>query len=379
MRILQVHTHYRQAGGEDAVVAAESALLRDSGHEVVEWRNANPTDPVASIKALAVGAWNRGAARRFQTETDGSFDVAHIHNTWYATTASILPGLVERGIPIVMTLHNYRLTCANALLLRDGAPCELCVGSSPWSAVRYSCYRDSRPASLFAAAAIALNRKQDAWAGTVDRFLVLTEFARRTWVRAGLPADKIMVKSNFVADPGERPAAPSESTRILSVGRLSEEKGMRTLVEAWRQSNPAGFTLSIAGDGPLLDELTATAPEGVEFLGRVDSDEVRRLMLTSRSLVFPSEVYEGMPITLLEAMAAGLPVVASNHGSMVEMIEPLGSDWLTPPGDVAEWAARLDALGTADVNGAGAMAREQWERHYAPAVALPALEAAYRL
>ena len=87
MRILQVHTHYRQAGGEDAVVAAESALLRDSGHEVVAWRNATPTDPVASIKALAVGAWNRSAARRFQTETGGSFDVAHIHNTWYATTA----------------------------------------------------------------------------------------------------------------------------------------------------------------------------------------------------------------------------------------------------------------------------------------------------
>ncbi len=377
MRILQIHTHYRQPGGEDAVVAAESELLRRAGHEVVEWRNRNPDRPAATIGALAVGAWNRSTAARFAEETVGEHDVAHVHNTWFATTPSILADLERRGTPIVMTLHNYRLTCANALLLRDGAPCELCIGSHPWHAVRHACYRGSRAQSLFAAGAIAGNRRTGAW-DRVDRFLALTEFARRTMAEAGLPQDKLVVKPNFVADPGPRAAPPSSSGRVLFVGRLAPEKGVRTLVEAWNAADTGDLELTIAGDGPLTAELADIAGAGVHVVGRVDADEVRRLMLDSRALVFPSQWYEGMPMTMLEALAAGLPILASDLGSMTEIVAPLGPSWLTAPGDIGGLAEALRGLATADVDGAGALARELWATRYSPDVALGALLAAYR-
>lgn len=378
MRILQIHTRYRQAGGEDAVVAAEAELLRRAGHEVVQWQTANPMASGPAAVALVKSAWNRSAADTFATEIDGSFDVAHVHNTWYATSPSILPVLTERGIPIVMTLHNYRLTCANALLLRDGSPCELCVGAAPWSAVRYACYRRSRVESLLAARAIAVNRRKNVWADGVDRFLALTEFARATMVRSGLPEDKVVVKPNFVEDPGPRPAPPSTSRNVLFVGRLSREKGVATLIDAWDRARPAGLELTIAGDGDLADELRARGTPGVTFTGRIDGAEVRRLMLSSRALVFPSEWYEGMPITLLEAMAAGLPILASDLGSMTEMIEPLGAEWLVTAASVDAWATALAGLEQAAVDEAGVVARATWTTRYSPAVAVDALEAAYR-
>lgn len=377
MRILQIHTHYRQPGGEDAVVAAEAALLRSTGHDVVEWRNANPSSTTEAVRMLTTSAWNRSTARRFATETAGTFDVAHVHNTWFATTPSILPDLVDREIPVVMTLHNYRLTCANALLLRDGAPCELCVGTHPWNAVRYRCYRDSTAESLLAATAIALNRRRGAW-DRVDRFLALTDFARDTMVRAGLPAEKVVVKPNFVEDPGTRPAAPSASNRILFVGRLAPEKGPGTLLEAWQALGETDLELAVAGDGPMHDELAARQVPGVTMLGRQDGSEIRRLMLESRALVFPSEWYEGMPITLLEAMAAGLPILASDLGSMTEMVGALGEKWLTTAGDADAWAAAIGGLAAADVDAAGSAARTTWESRYSPTVALTGLLDAYR-
>jgi glycosyltransferase involved in cell wall biosynthesis len=377
MRILQIHTHYRQPGGEDAVVTAESRLLRSAGHVVTEWRNRNPEQPVATIAALAVGAWNRSTAARFAIETHGNHDVAHVHNTWFATTPSVLGELERRSTPIVMTLHNYRLTCANALLLRNGSPCELCIGSHPWHAVRHACYRGSRAQSLFAAGAIAANRRSGAWE-RVDRFLALTGFARQKMIEAGLDPSRIVVKPNFVADPGVRPAPPSASNRVLFVGRLAPEKGVRTLVDAWNTSDTGDLELTIAGDGPLAAELAGVAGVGVHLVGRLDTDEVRRLMLDSRALVFPSEWYEGMPMTMLEALAAGLPVLASELGSMTEIVSPLGRSWLTPPADVSALGRALRGLATADVDAAGARARGLWRDHYSPEVALDALLDAYR-
>lgn len=377
MRILQIHTHYRQAGGEDAVVDAESELLRRAGHDVVEWRNRNPERTAAALGALAVGGWNRSTAVRFADETAGSHDVAHVHNTWFATTPSILVDLERRGIPTVMTLHNYRLTCANALLLREGSPCELCVGSHPWHAVRHACYRGSRAQSLFAAGAIAANRRTGAW-DRIDRFLALTEFAKQKMVQAGLAESKLVVKPNFVADPGNRSAPPSSSGRVLFVGRLAPEKGVRTLVDAWNAADTGDLELTIAGDGPLTAELADAAGDGVHLVGRIDAGDVRRLMLDSRALVFPSEWYEGMPMTMLEALAAGLPILASDLGSMTEIVSPLGPSWLTPPGDSRSLGDALRGLATADVDDAGVKARRLWELHYSPETALEGLLAAYR-
>jgi glycosyltransferase involved in cell wall biosynthesis len=381
LRILQIHTHYREPGGEDAVVRAERDLLHTAGHDVVAWRRRNPDGAVAASLSLLAAPWNPAQARRVgHAAGAAAADAVHVHNLWFATSPAALRA-VRRATdaPLVMTLHNYRVACANGLLQRDGAPCELCVGASPWPAVRYRCYRESRPKSAIAAATIALNRRLDTWGGNVDRFLALTEFARGRMVAAGLPSDKVIVKPNFVPDPGPRPHPASDSGDVLFVGRLSREKGIATLLEGWRRAAPPGLRLIVAGGGPLESDLRADCPPGVELRGAVPPDEVRRLMLSSRALLFPSEWYEGMPMTLLEAFAAGLPAMASDLGAMHEIVAPLGADWLVAGPGPDAWGAALGRVqdGSA-VDRAGGVARELWETRYSPARNLELLLDAYR-
>lgn len=381
MKVLQIHTEYREAGGEDAVVAAEAELLRDAGHEVVQWTNRNPSGGGAALRALLQSPSNRGAAKAAEEAARrANPDVVHVHNTWYATSPSIFPALQNAvSSPVVMTLHNYRLVCANALLLRDGVPCELCVGSGPWKAVRYACYRESRIQSAAAALTTAVNRRRGSWSNGVDRFLALTEFARSRVIAGGLPPDKVETKPNFVPDPGSRPAPPSESHQVLFVGRITAEKGIGTLIEAWLRAAPAGLELVVAGDGPLYAELSARDLPGITMLGRVDRAGVQELMFQSRALLFPSEWYEGMPMTLLEAFSSGLPVMGSDLGSMTEMLAPFGSGWLATPGSAEDWAMKLATLtDDAAVSAAGSVGRRLWEDNYGPEKAIENLLTAYR-
>jgi len=380
VRILQIHTRYRIAGGEDAVADAEASLLEGAGHEVVRWRHDNPGGALSAVAALALSPWNPVQGNRLVKAAAGAApDIAHVHNLWFATSAAGLRGIKKLGIPIVMTLHNYRLACANGLLQRDGAPCERCIASHPWHAVRYGCYRDSRPASIPAAGTIAFNRAVGTWTRHVDRFLALTEFARGRMIAAGLPQEKVIVKPNFVSDPGPRPRPPSASDYVLFAGRLSPEKGIATLLAAWRRKPTGGLRLLVAGDGPLAATLGTDLPSGVEMLGRVAPERVGELMLGARALLFPSEWYEGQPMTLLEAFAAALPVVVSDLGSMTEMIADLGPDWLVPPGDPAAWAAAIAGLDDpAAVDRASVIARRMYDETYSEERGIANLEAAYR-
>jgi glycosyltransferase involved in cell wall biosynthesis len=275
-----------------------------------------------------------------------------------------------------MTLHNYRLLCANAMLFREGRVCEDCIGTSPWRAVPHRCYRNSMFASAVAATAIDIPRRLGVW-DDVDLFISLTEFARERFVAGGLPATKLLVKPNFVDDPGPRPNLPSTSNTVLFVGRLSTEKGVRTLLEAWHSSDLAGLELLVVGDGPLREELESTAPRGVRFAGRVAPERVSELMLRSRGMVFPSVWYEGQPMVLLEALAAGLPVVASDIGGIPETVA--GHSVLVAPGDRTSWTRALERLADAEwVDSASAANRAVYESRYAPEVALGELEGAYR-
>lgn len=381
MKVLQIHTEYREAGGEDAVVEAEAALLRAAGHEVVQWTNHNPSGGLGAVRALLQSPSNRGAAKAVaEAARRADPDVVHVHNTWYATSPSIFPALQEAvSGPVVMTLHNYRLVCANGLLLRNGVPCELCVGSGPWKAVRYACYRDSRAQSAAAAMTTAVNRRRGSWADGVDRFLALTEFAKSRVIAGGLPAGKVETKPNFVPDPGPRPVPPAESHQVLFVGRITPEKGVGTLIEAWLRTAPEGLELVVAGDGPQYVELADRQLPGIRMLGRVDRTAVQSLMFESRALLFPSEWYEGMPMTLLEAFASGLPVMGSDLGSMTEMLTPFGSHWLATPGSVDDWADKLTTLtDDAAVSAAGTIGRRLWEENYGPEKAIENLLNAYR-
>ena len=186
-----------------------------------------------------------------------------------AALPSVLAALKRRGVPVMMTVHNYRLACVNGLFLRDGAPCEKCLEHGPWPAVQHSCYRGSRATSAVAAAAgIAVHSGLGTWGRLVDRFIVLSDFARSRLIRAGLPPIRLVVGSNFVADPGRRGVAPSESRNVLFVGRLAGEKGIHVLLDAWRAVASSGLRLDIIGAGPERAQLEHPAPPGVTFLGK---------------------------------------------------------------------------------------------------------------
>ncbi len=344
MRILQLHNHYRQAGGEDAVVETEADLLRSAGHEVRTFATANPVEGPRALGRLLVAPWNPAAAARVRRlAMDLQPDIAHLHNTWYSLTPAVPAALRNLGIPVVMTLHNYRLVCAAATLFRDGSPCTDCVVSHPWHAVAHRCYRNSFGASAVASATIAGHKARQTWHRDVDKFIALSSFGREQFLAAGLPPERLAVKYNSVADPGPRANPPSSSSKILFVGRLAEEKGVLQLLEAWREV-PAPLELVIVGTGPLDAQLRATAPSRVRFLGQTDPASVAALMRGARALVFPSLWYEGLPLVPIEAAAAGLPVVLSDLGAMSEMFRPEADQFLLPAGDVAALASRLQRL-----------------------------------
>jgi glycosyltransferase involved in cell wall biosynthesis len=380
MRILQVHTRYRERGGEDIVVQAEAALLRGAGHEVVQHHVENPQGAAAAAAALTRSPWNAGAAkvvRRVAEELQP--DIAHVHNTWYALSPAVVRTLRQAGVPVVMTLHNYRLLCANAELFRDGRPCEDCIGSHPWHGAAHRCYRGSALQSLPAAATIALHHRLGTWRRDVDLFLALNEFSRTLLVRGGLPAERIRVKANSVQDPGARAGSTGSSPTVLCIGRVVAQKGIDLLLEAWRCLGASRLKLLLVGDGPLRADLERRGVPGVQFTGRIPPAQVRAHMLAGRALVFPSRSYEGQPMVALEALAAGLPVLASNLGGMPELLAPLGSAWLAPAGTVAGWTVALRRLADDHlVDQASVQARAHYERSFTNSAGLSALETAYR-
>ena len=378
MRVLVVHNRYRQPGGEDQVVRSETALLRDAGHEVVCHEADNPRDPGATLMALLRSPWNTSSARRLASFVkDRSFDVAHVHNTWFALSPSILHALRERAIPVVVTLHNYRLVCVNAMLYRDGGPCEDCVGKLPWRGVHHRCYNDSIVASGMAAATVAANRGRGTWNRDVDAAIALTEFARRRLIQGGVPAERLVVKPPHVADPGPRRQPPSASHTVIYVGRLSEGKGVSVLLDAWSEAAPPGLNLVIVGEGPLRESIERRAAAGVHLLPWQAPNDVQALMLGARALVFPSQWYETFGLSAVEGLAAGLPVLAPDDTAVGEVVSG-GGPPLVPRGDAEHWSAALQKLcDDASVDAWGARSRARYEQHFTPSRSLERLLTVY--
>jgi glycosyltransferase involved in cell wall biosynthesis len=348
MRVLLVHNRYRQPGGEDSVFEAEKALLERTGHEVLAFEEDNARlDGLNSIKVAKDAVWSREAqAKLRKLLQEGRPEVAHFHNTFLRISPAAYYACKEMGVPVVQTLHNYRLVCPGALLLRDGRVCEDCLGKAmPWPGVVHGCWRGSRAGTAVVATMLAVHRGLKTWTKQVDLYIALTEFARRKFIEAGLPAEKIVVKPNFVASDelrvmSDRPPithrpSPITPSYALFVGRLAPEKGVRTLLKAWRQLK--GIPLKVAGDGPLLREVQAFIArerlEAVEVLGPRPREEVFHLMQGAKALVFPSEWYEGFPMTIVEAFACGLPVIASRLGAMAEIVDHQRTGLLFEPGN----------------------------------------------
>jgi glycosyltransferase involved in cell wall biosynthesis len=355
MKVLTIHNSYQERGGEDTVFEAEQNLLRAHGHDVVASRedNSTVTNPslAASIRLASGTVWSTSSYRKI-TETIRRFkpDVAHFHNTLPLVSPSAYYACHKLGVPVVQTLHNYRLLCPAATLFRDGAVCEECISHSLLRSVRYGCYRQSRPATAAVATMLAVHRSYGTWHRMVDRYITLTEFARKKFADAGLPAPKLIVKPNFIEDPGEGPiddsksAPPDRSTHpasyALFVGRLAPEKGIRTLLNAWTKLS--NIPLLIAGDGPIREQIQKQNLPNVAHLNWVPRDEIVRLMKAARFLIFPSEWYEGFPMTIVEAFACSTPVIASRLGGMAEIVEDSRTGVHFTAGDSADLASKVE-------------------------------------
>lgn len=378
MRVLQLHCSYRIQAGEDSVVRAEAAMLERGGHEVVRYNPENPTGARESLSALSRSLYNRKAAREVRELVERTRpDVAHVHNTWFAASASVHDALASCGVPIAMTVHNYRLACISSDLFRDGEVCTACVGVGPWAGVRHRCYRDSLPLSIVAASEIAVNRRRGTVVDNVDRFVAPTAFLGDRLVEMGLPHDRIVVKPHFVTDPGARTRPAVDSDEVVFVGRLAAGKGIELLVEAWERAALPGLRLVVVGDGPLRPWLDAHAGASIEVVGWSEHDAVMARLLGARSMVFTSEWFEPFGMVLIEALGAGLPVVATDVAGVRGILDP-PDHLLVPPARADLLAAALGHLADpAVVSAESDRARRRFEDHFTESANLPLLEAIY--
>jgi glycosyltransferase involved in cell wall biosynthesis len=270
-------------------------------------------------------------------------DIVHVHNTFALISPSIYGACRNAGIPVVQTLHNFRLFCPAALFLRDGKPCEACVDSGLLQSVRYRCYRGSRSATATLAGMLTVHRALGTYANHIDRYIALTEFARGKVIRAGLPESKVIVKPNFLPDPP--PPGQGSGDYVAFVGRLLAGKGAETLVRAWREL--PSVPLRIVGDGALREPLEALARReapNVQFLGRLPREAVLRTVADARLLVIPSDCYEGFPMVVAEAFACGTPILASRIGSLAELIRDGETGATFPAGDAPALAESVRQL-----------------------------------
>lgn len=348
MVILLIHNFYQRPGGEDARVRQERDLLVSNGHRVIEYTRQSSEialNGLASRIRLGVGAlWSKRTYREL-----GSLlarerpDVAHIHNTVPLISPSAYYACKEAGVPVIQTLHNFRLFCPSGDFLREGHICEECVHRSLFRGVWHHCYQDSVSATAALALTLATQRALGTWKERVDCYIACTEFARSKFIEGGLAAEKIVVKPCFVhPDPGPRTGS---GDTVLFVGRLSSEKGLRTLVAAWKYLSNR-VPLRIAGDGPLREELELEIKHrglvDVEMLGHLSGEKILAEMKRARFLVFPSEWYEGLPLTITEAFACGVPIIASRIGSMIELVQDGRTGLHFTPGLPEDLAAKVE-------------------------------------
>jgi glycosyltransferase involved in cell wall biosynthesis len=380
VRIAIFHNRYRERGGEDTAVDGEAELLEKGGHAVARCIVDNREALASPIGALRTALRARrnpaSAARVARIASEAPLDVAHVHNFFPVLTPAVHEALSARGVPVIQTLHNYRLLCGNGTLLRAGRICEECVPRGPWHALRYGCYRGSRAQTLVWADAIAHHRARDTWRRCVDRFVAPGAFAARKLLAAGLPPERVEVLPYVLADPGV-PAPPGRGA--VYVGRLAPEKGVDLLIDAWREQG--GARLAIVGSGPAEAALRerARGVPGVEFLGAQDRDGVLRALRAAAFAVVPSRWYEISPFAAIEALACARPVVAWRGGALADLVGDGRSGLLFDALDAASVAracARL--LGDAElVRRLGAGAREDYLERHAPEAGLHAREKLY--
>lgn len=362
MRILFVHNTYQYRGGEDTTLDMESALLKAKGHvvDILGFNNSEINGALAKVGAGIRSFYNPRSARLLKEKVNAfKPDIIHIHNLFFTASPSILYAAWQLKVPVVMTVQNYRLICANALLLRDQQVCELCIQKKfPLDGIRYKCYRSSYVESALVTGITSIHKVLSSWNNKVNRYIVPSVFLQNKLHNSSLklPYEKIAVKPNFIED-----VYTGESQRedfFLFVGRISPEKGLSSLVKCFAD-NP-GSKLVIAGDGPdkeLLMENIKDLPN-INYIGQQPKERIIALMKTCQALLFSSLWYEGLPLTIVEAFATGTPVISSKLGAMAEMITDGYNGFHFTPGDTAGMSDKISQFSALP-----ALQRDQLYKH----------------
>lgn len=376
LRVLVVHNAYQQRGGEDAVVEAEVSLLRAHGHAVELYRRHN--DELREMGALAAAkntVWSsRTAADLARLIADFRPHVAHAHNTFALISPSVYSAVARARVPVVQTLHNFRLLCLQTMFLRKGRVCEDCLARLPWRGVLRHCYRGSASQSAVMLAMIGIHRAIGTYRRKVSRYIALTEFSRRKFIAGGLPAARIAVKPNFAEGPVLGDDLPRSGA--LFVGRLSPEKGTGVLARAAARRQHS--VIDVIGAGPEQSSLEAVS--GLRLLGWQSQEAIYARMREVVYLVVPSICYENFPLTVAEAFANGLPVIASRLGAMAELVRDGATGLLFEAGNADELADRMAWADAHPVDMArmGRAARHEYEARYTPGRNYEALMDIYR-
>lgn len=361
MRVLVTHNRYQQPGGEDAVMREELGLLQKNGvvTELYEQDNSNITN-MPALQVAADTVWSRktmtelgSLIQRFKP------DVIHSHNTFPLISPSLYFAAARHGVPVVQTLHNFRLFCAQAMFMRNGTVCEDCIGRLPWRGVMRRCYRESSAQSAVVVGMQGVHRMLGTYHNKVSRYIALNRFCRDKFIEAGLPAERIAIKPNFIDLPAPQPQIRQGA---LFVGRLSVEKGISTLAQA--AALYVSTNIDVIGQGPQETELQNIP--GVRLLGWMAPPEIYERMSRAAYLVMPSVWYENFPRTLVEAYACGLPVIASRLGAMAELVQDGRTGLLFNPGDAHDLAEKMRWADChpEEMRRMGEAARREYEANY---------------
>ncbi len=371
MKILVAHNFYQITGGEDVCFKAESDLLECHGQTVIRYTRNNAEIRNYNLwQKINLGMntiWSKRSFRDVEVLLQNEKpDIVHFQNTFPLISPSVFYACKSRNIPVVLTLHNYRMMCLNGLFLRDSQICEDCRSKAfAWPGIVHACYRGSHLESSAVAMMNAYHRMRKTWVDCVDTCICLSEFSKRKYVQAGLPEEKIRVVPNFLPDPGEDKNAGDYA---VFVGRLSPEKGVQHLLEA--AADNTAVPLKIIGSGPLDAEVKRDSEEleNVSAPGWLEHHEMLSMLQKARFLINPTLCYETFSRTVMEAYACGVPVIASRIGAVEELVQDGVTGLLVTPGDVEDLAEKMRWLWTRpeEARRMGKNARKYYLEHLTP-------------
>lgn len=320
MKILQVHNIYQGKTGEETVLAEERAVLQANGHEVIQFVKDNSVingrSSIDNLKLLTQLRSSKSIKSEFRDFLQKERpDICHVHNTFPLITPAVFQVCYEIGIPVIKTLHNYKMVCTNSLMFRNGEVCDLCLNKSLYNSIRYKCYRNSYIATAAQADVVQHHRNTGTWQKYVDRFLALTSFQKELIVNGGgLPGDKVSIKANFIAETG---LMPKREDFFLFVGKVDDYKGLQDLLALFQRNKRIPFVvIGKAEDDGLFESFP-----NVSYLGPQDRAVTLDYMSRCNAVIFPSKYYEGMPMVILEAFSYKKPVICRNRGAMSSMIQ----------------------------------------------------------